>query len=124
MKEKVFINLSNHPSEKWYDFQKESALKSHSCIVDIPFPEVDPHGTTQYIDDLVKEYLDRILTYGNPTVMLQGEYLFTYRLIEQLKKLNIVVLASCSERRTIEYIDENGLTSRKSEFEFIEFKEY
>lgn len=124
MKEKVFINLSNHPSEKWNDFQKESALKSHSCIVDIPFPEVDPHGTTQYIDDLVKEYLDRILTYGNPTVMLQGEYLFTYRLIEQLKKLNIVVLASCSERRTIEYIDENGLTSRKSEFEFIEFKEY
>ena len=124
LQEQIFINLSNHPSEKWNDFQKNVVLKDHSQIIDIPFPDIDPYGTSQYIDELVDEYLEKVLSYGRPTVMVQGEYIFTYRMIVQLKKLNLVVLASCSDRRTIEYIDDNGFTARRSEFEFVEFKEY
>ena len=117
------INLSNHPSDKWSEKQLVCASQ-YGDVIDLSFPSVDPYGTSQYIDDLVQEYFDKIMEFHDPVVMLQGEYLFTYRLINKLKAAGITVLASCSERRTIEYIDENGHTSRKSEFEFVNFKEY
>ena len=119
----MLINLSNHPSDKWSEKQLICASE-YGEVIDLPFPSVDPHGTSQYIDDLVQAYFDRIMEFKDPVVMLQGEYLFTYRLINKLKAAGIKVLASCSERRTIEYTDENGYTSRKSEFEFVSFKEY
>lgn len=120
----VFINLSNHPSSMWVERQKQAALRGHTEIVDIAFPAIDPHGTSQDIDNLVEEYFKKVITYHAPTVMLQGEFLFTYRLINRLKKAGITVVAGCSERRTIESVDENGATSKQSVFEFVDFKEY
>ena len=119
----MLINISNHASSKWNEKQL-AAASEYGEIVDIPFPEVDPYGSSEYIDDLVQEYYNRILEFSDPVVMLQGEFIFTFRLANQLKKAGIKVIASCSERRTIEYIDKNGFTTRKSEFEFVQFKEY
>ena len=119
----MFINLSNHISEKWNSRQIEAAQK-YGEIVDIMFPPVDPHSTDQELDSLVEDYYNKVMHYENPVVMLQGEYVFTYRLIVRLKKAGIKVLASQSERRTIEYIDDNGFTARRSEFEFVKFMEY
>lgn len=119
----MFINLSNHTSDKWSEKQIQRAGK-YGEIVDIPFPEVDPYGTDAYINGLVEEYFKEIMQYEKPVIMLQGEYLLTYRLINRLKAAGLTVLAGCSERRTIEYVDDNGNTVRKSEFEFVDFKEY
>ena len=119
----MFINLSNHSSDKWSEKQTKKA-KEEGEIIDIPFPAVDPYGTDTYLNELVEEYCSKIMQWENPVVMLQGEYLFTYRLVNRLKSLGIKVVAGCSERRTIEYIDESGNTVRKSEFEFVDFKEY
>ena len=43
---------------------------------------------------------------------------------ERLKAAGITVLAGCSARRTTEYVNEDGKTIKKSEFEFVGFKEY
>lgn len=119
----MFINVSNHSSKKWNEKQIEQA-KKYGDIIDIPFPVIDPSSRDEEINHIVNEYFDLIMQYQDCVVMLQGEYIFTYRLVNKLKQHNIKVLASCSERRTIEYVDDNGFTSRKSEFEFVEFKEY
>lgn len=119
----MFINLSNHASAKWNEVQLAKAHE-YGEIIDMPFPDVDPHGSSGYIDGLVEDYYNRIMKYDNPVVMLQGEYLFTYRLVTKLKNAGITVVAGCSERRTIEYVNDEGFTDRKSEFEFVDFKEY
>ena len=119
----MFINLSNHASDKWSEIQIKKAME-YGEIIDIPFPKVDPYRDSEYIDELVETYYEKIREFDTPVVMLQGEYLFTYRLVNKLKAAGIKVLAGCSERRTIEYVDDNGFTARKSEFEFVDFKEY
>ena len=111
----MFINLSNHVSEKWSKEQLETA-KVYGDIVDIGFPAVDPKGDSDYIDKLSK--------YDKPVVMLQGEFTFTYRMVKKLKDSGITVVASCSERHSVEVLKENGKVERNSVFEFVRFREY
>ena len=119
----MFINLSNHLSEKWSMEQLEAA-KVYGEIVDIGFPVVDPKGGSDYIDELVDEYYSKIMEYGRPAVMLQGEFTFTYRMVRKLKEVGITVVASCSERHSEEVLKENGQVERNSVFEFVRFREY
>lgn len=118
-----FINLSNHPSSRWTAHQLDCA-QEYGRVIDLPFPPIDPYCSSGEIDEIVDQYYQRIMTYRKPVVMLQGEYVFTYRLTCRLKAADIKVLAGCSERRTIEYTDNEGMTARRSEFEFVMFKEY
>ena len=120
---KVFINLSNHPSARWSDTQR-SAAESYGKIVDISFPSISPHADSAEIDLLVSEYYSKIKKYDCSAVMVQGEFVFTYRLVKLLKENGYKVLSACSERRVTEYIDENGRTQSRSEFEFVGFREY
>ena len=119
----MFINVSNHPSSKWTSKQTQEARK-YGEIVDIPFPAVNPCCTDQEINSLVEDYVNRVMAYDAPVVMVQGEFIFTYRLVSRLKKAGVKTVASQSERRTIEYIDDNGNTVRQSEFEFVRFMGY
>lgn len=119
----MFINLSNHTSDKWGKKQLEAA-KKYGTIIDIGFPAVDPMGDSDYIDELVEEYYSKLIQYDNPVVMLQGEFTFTYRIAKKLKENGIKVVASCSERRSVEILKENGQVERSSIFEFVRFREY
>ncbi len=119
----MFLNISNHKSENWSVNQINEAEK-YGKIIDIPFPAVNPRESDEYMDDLVDEYYQKVMEYEKPTVMVQGEFVFTYRLVNQLKQAGIKVVASCSERRVTEEIDENGCTIRRSQFEFVKFREY
>ena len=49
------------------------------------------------LEKLVDQYEKKIAVLDEPVVMLQGEYVFTYRLVERLKEAGILVLASCTE---------------------------
>ena len=119
----MLINLSNHPSDQWSEKQRICAAV-YGEILDMRFPQIDPCATSEDIDELVGSCYERIMAHGKPAVMLQGEYIFTYRLVTRLKAAGITVLAGCSARRTTEYVDEAGKTIKKSEFEFMGFKEY
>ena len=118
-----FINLSNHSSDKWGAAQR-SAAEVYGNIVDIPFPQIDPKADSYGIDGLVSKYLGIILENEAAAVMLQGEFVFTYRLVRALKERGIKVLSACSERRVVERVDAEGKTQRVSEFEFVQFREY
>ena len=97
----MFLNISNHKSENWSVNQINEAEK-YGKIIDIPFPAVNPRESDEYMDDLVDEYYQKVMEYEKPTVMVQGEFVFTYRLVNQLKQAGIKVVASCSERRVTE----------------------
>lgn len=122
-KARVFINLSNHNSADWGANQMEAA-RVYGRVIDIDFPQVDPYWTDAVFNRVVDTYYEKIMAYADPVVMLQGEFVFTYRLADRLIGAGIKVVAVCSERRAVEYIDENGKYVKKSGFVFVQFREY
>lgn len=119
----VFINLTNHPSSKWSEKQL-AAAKEYGEVIDIPFPVIDPYADSAEIDRAVDEYFSKITKYDSPTVLIQGEFIFTYRMISRLKENGIKTVAGCSIRQSSEVIDADGVTNKKVRFDFIAFKEY
>ena len=119
----MFINLTNHSSKNWSSKQKRVAER-YGEIIDIPFPNIDPFATGEDIDAIVAKYLQQVMKYDNPVVMVQGEFVFTFRLVESLKKKGCKAVAACNERNVIETTDENGNCVKRSVFEFVQFREY
>lgn len=75
-----FINLSNHRSVNWCNAQRQAA-ESYGEIVDIPFPQVSPKADSEEIDKLIDEYLETLSKHDVSAIMLQGEFVFTFRLV-------------------------------------------
>jgi len=119
----VFINLSNHPSEKWSEEQL-SAARKYGDIIDIPFPAIDAMCTEDDIDDYVKKYYVMVKQYDNPVVMIQGEFTFTYRMVNCLKENGIKTLASCTDRIVEDKVLADGRIEKTSLFQFARFREY
>lgn len=117
----MFINLTNHPSEKWSEEQIKAA-RSYGEIVDLPFPIIEPTFTKEDVMLLVKECADTIMRIkdGDTVVHVMGEMTFTYNIVNVLKSLNIICLASTTERNTIMTPDGKKI----SEFKFVQFREY
>ena len=112
----MFINLSNHALQNWSLKQKEEASK-YGKLIDLPFPNISPYADSVEIDRLVEKYY-------NPVVMLQGEFIFTFRLATKLKAAGIKVVAGRSERIVVESVNSEGIPVKKSEFHFAGFMEY
>ena len=119
----MFINLSNHPSESW-DIKQKEAAGVYGDILDLPFPQILAMADESEVMELAKSYCERILEYGRPVVMVQGEFTFTHYLANMLKERKITSLASCSQRRTREWKQEDGKQVKQSVFEFVRFREY
>ncbi|MCR5530866.1 MAG: hypothetical protein K6F26_03345 [Lachnospiraceae bacterium] len=121
----MLINISNHPSSQWPLEQLQAARDNYEVVVDIPFPQINPTSTSEQIDSLVEEYRDRIVNQKTkPIALVQGESIFTYRLICELKKCGIVCIAARSSRRVVESLDENKNPKRESIYIFEGFLEY
>ncbi len=121
---RTFINLSNHASDKWSPEQREAAEKIGS-IKDIAFPQMNPHDNADVWDQTVEEYLERILAIDtDPVVMVQGEFVFAYRLVTALKQRGIRAVAAETERVSEEEVQPDGSTVRRSVFRFVRFLEY
>lgn len=118
----MFVNLSNHSSKNWSNKQLVEANK-YGDIYDITFPVVNPNGSKEYIEKMANDYLKSILELKPDCVMCQGEFCFSYAMINLLKEHNIKVVAACSERKTIEKV-EDGKSQKLSVFEFVQFREY
>lgn len=119
----VFVNLSNHSSVMWSKEQYEAA-SGYGKVVDIPFPQIEASSSEEEIERLVEEYYPRIIQYDSPTVMVQGEFSFTYRMIVKLKEAGITVLTSCADRIVKESSNIDGSTNKVSLFKFVRFREY
>ena len=119
----LFLNLSNHSSDKWNKAQLDAA-RAYGEVVDMPFPEIDPGATTEEIHRLAEEYADRItssyLGRDLMTVHLMGEMTFTFRLVTLLHARGVRCVASTTQRKTSELAD----GKKESIFEFQAFREY
>ncbi len=114
----MFINFSNHPSDKWCDRQLKAARK-YGNIMDIPFPEVSASGDEAYIKELAAECVERIAACRPEAVLCQGEFCLAYEVITRLKARGLTVLAACSERKVM--MEGNKKTVI---FEFERFRRY
>lgn len=118
MTEKIFINFTNHPSDKWGKEQMDGA-SAYGKVIDIPFPAVDPGATREEIIELASGYIDEIMKHHPIAVLCQGEFTLCYSVISGLKAHGVVVLAACSRRLVVE--TEEGKIVR---FVFEGFREY
>ena len=118
----MFINLSNHSSDKWSEAQIEAA-KQYGDIVNLPFPQVDPKGDEAYIAGLTDAYCQKVheLADDAPLVVhLMGEMTLTFALVTRLKAKGIVCLASTTER----IVTEEAPGVKTNVFRFARFRKY
>lgn len=126
----MFINLSNHPSKYWNQSQYQAATQ-YGDIVDLMFPQIDPTASTHDVNEIVIEYFNKIeeirkknhLETNEVTIMVSGEFTFTYLIVGMLKENNYRPVCACTKRETIEN-NENGITIKVAKFAFVQFREY
>lgn len=119
----MLINLSNHPSEKWDENQKNTAEQMFGNVVDMPFPTVDPQGDEAYVYNLADDFVQRILNLNiddKVVVHIMGEMNFTYVVVSMLKQFDIECVAST----TMRYVSENKKGEKIVTFEFEQFRKY
>lgn len=119
----MLINLTNHPSEKWDKFQKETSIRLFGDIVDIPFPVISPEADEEEVELTVKEYIDKIMKIPRVspiTVHVMGEMTFTVLIVERLKEKGIPCIASTTARTVTELADGKKI----SNFHFVRFRKY
>lgn len=119
----MFINFSNHPSERWCA-QQVDAAERYGQIRDIAFPEIAPEMNEAALDRLAQEYAVSIAVQHPAAVLCQGEATFSFRVIRQLNARGIVVLAACTRRQTLETVRPDGSVLKQSVFAFAGFRRY
>lgn len=122
-RERVFLNLSNHPFGEWFADQI-SCAQNYGRICDWDFPQVDSALSSMDIDSRAEDITSEVLSvYAgcDLTVHVMGEMTMTYALVSKLKSCGIRCVASCSERVS-SFDPETGVKS--SVFKFEGFREY
>ena len=120
---RVFVNYTNHPSDKWSKAQLEAA-QDYGEVIDMPFPNILPNASESDISSMAEKACQKLEQLSPAAVLCQGEFSFVYQIVRRMTKRKIPVLAACSERIVAESTDENGVTHRTSEFKFVQFRQY
>lgn len=121
--EKIFVNHTNHPSANW-SAEQTSAAQKYGEIVDVPFPAVSAEASVDYVRELVQVQLEKILTLKPSVVLCQGEFTYTFAMVERLKSAGVKVMAATSARSVSVEILPDGSTRQVSTFNFVQFREY
>lgn len=119
---RLFINLSNHPSDKWSKEQLDAAKMYGECM-DMPFPNIDPLEDENEISKIADKYVADILDNAKDnevTVHVMGEMNLTFNIVRKLQKHGITCVASTSYRIT----EDVGDGTKKIEFHFKRFRKY
>ena len=116
----MLLNLSNHPSAKWTENQRQIAKRQFAQIADLSFPNVDPFWDTPEIEQLAQKYLALILERKPEAVHIMGEFTLTFALVRLLQINGIRCIASTTER----IVNETNDGKREYIFKFIRFREY
>lgn len=118
----IFINLSNHPADKWSEAQREAA-RQYGELQEIPFPNVEPEADAKALKKIVEETLSQVKEAAEgktATVHVMGEMTLTYELVSKLKEVGIRCVASTTKRD----VTENADGTRTCKFNFVKFREY
>lgn len=126
----MFINYTNHPSNNWSQEQKRAAGQ-YGKIIDFRFPDISVLDTEEDLDRLAAKEGERILAaLGNETsaVLCQGEFTFTYRMVNYLRQAagdgrQLVLLGAVSERE-VQEVYQNGETRKQVVFKFKGFRRF
>jgi hypothetical protein len=125
---RLFVNLSNHPSDKWSKEQL-AAAQGLGTVVDLPFPAVDPADSKEEIVKLAASYLAKVNELAddlgiddvnNITVAIQGEFTFTHNFVVLAADEYIKCVAATSQRISIDL----GNGEKKVGFAFNQFRPY
>lgn len=115
---KIFINFTNHPSEKW-SLEQLNAAHEYGDVIDIPFPNVSASASEIDINGLCEKLFNEIKLHEPSIVLCQGEFTLAFKMINRLLDEGIPVVAACSERRVVE----KG-NKKESIFNFTKFRLY
>jgi hypothetical protein len=85
----------------------------------MPFPNIDPHATSDLILQKAEKYLIEIRRLDPTAIHVMGELTFTFALIKLLKQVGYLCLAATSERN-VELIDGKKVIT----FNFVQFRAY
>lgn len=119
--QKVFINVSNHPSQKWSEKQLKAA-EYYGEIVDMDFPQIPAEEDAVELHDLANMSVKNILRLykdAHITIHIMGEMNFTYAFVHIAKAHGINCVASTTERIVTE---KDGV--KTSVFNFVQFRRY
>jgi CRISPR-associated protein Csx16 len=114
-----FVNLTNHPSAKWDEFQTKAALALAEAIADVAFPAVPPDADEGAVAALAEECVAKVPREASHA-LVQGEFTLAAELVRRLQSRGIVCVAATSERMVEEAAD----GSRASMFRFVRFRRY
>ncbi len=114
----IFLNLSNHPCERWTEPQVASAKVHAPLLVDLPFPNVDPDLDEQGVDELVAEIVSQV-PQETTAALVQGEFTLCFRLVQALEARGIPCFAATSERRVVQVGER-----KESRFRFVRLRRY
>jgi len=115
----MLLNLTNHPSKQWSTKQYDLAIEYYKEVRDLPFPQISPALDSASLDALVDEYEVKIRQINPIAVHLMGEMTFAFRLVQRLKSIGILCIASTTER-----ISEQLENTKTSHFKFVQFRAY
>jgi hypothetical protein len=119
----VFVNHTNHISSAWSE-EQVIAAGVYGKIVDVLVPSIGATMDEQQVACIAQDYVVKILDIHPAAVLCQGEFTYTYDVVNLLRKAGIIVLAACSERCVVETTGQDGNTYRQSAFHFVRFREY
>ena len=125
----MFLNYSNHPSDKWSQ-EQIAAAQRYGEIADCPFPAVPSAATAEEIARLAQTECARILELlqargdKENAVLCQGEFTLCFGVITLLKSHGVTVVAAVTERVAKETTRADGTAEKISVFQFMGFREY
>jgi hypothetical protein len=119
----MFINFSNHPSDRWSEEQRFAAVELGGKIVDVPFPNIEPTALLDDVKRLALVYFDKIVDDNqdeNYVIHVAGEMTFVYRFVSLCQSAGVLCVAATTER----VVAENPDGSKTSTFRFVKFRPY
>ena len=122
----MFINVSNHPSANWNEEQYRTAMQT-GPVIDLAFPDIDPCADKEKIIELAQEYYaqisglihSQVIPISDVTVMVAGEFTFTYHLVKRLLEGGYRVVSACTRRDAFEKIMPDGSVIKTAKFGFV-----
>lgn len=120
----MFINLSNHPSNKWSKGQIDSAVSLGGNIVDVPFPNVPPGLTTLNVKDQARGLVAKLLVNLPDVVFVAGESTLMFAVVTLLLQNDILVVSATTERVVTESTNPDGSVSKNATFQFVQWRKF
>lgn len=120
MKERVLLNISNHPSDEWSTEQMQAALKDYSDVEDFAHPPVSPEMTSDQVLKLALKVNKEVQIMDPAAVHVMGEHTFCYTLVRLLQQDGYVCIASTTIR-SVQKINDNEI---RRTFVFSGFRLY